>query len=455
MTPLVGVTVAFFRLWYERTVSTSRDDEGFLRLSGVRLADIAEDPRFGTPAYVYDLDGMDREARELSAAFEGHPHLVAYAVKANSAAPILRSFARAGLGADVVSGGEVLFALGAGVSPDGIVMSGVAKTDDEIDIALASGPKGILAIQVESAEEVARVEARARAVGHVARVSLRINPGLDPSEIDTHANIATGHDEAKFGVPLPRVAEALARIEASPSLSLSGLTCHVGSQFVSTDAYEAGARVLFALARDTLARGIAFDYVDTGGGFGIDYGSGCPVRPADFVKRARALAKEHGVDHLRHLVEPGRSLVGAHGVLLTRVLQRKSDRDPSAARSDAPERRWLMIDAGMNDLMRPALYQSNHRAVPLGPTQEPVEDVRVVGPVCESSDDFGLHPLPTQPFVHLALLDAGAYGFSMASRYNGRPLPAEVFLRQGRIVAATERAPASGWANERLALHET
>ena len=114
-----------------------------------------------------------------------------------------------------------------------------------------------------------------------------------------------------------------------------------------------------------------------------------------------------------------------------------------------------MIDAGMNDLMRPALYQSNHRAVPLGPTQEPVEDVRVVGPVCESSDDFGLHPLPTQPFVHLALLDAGAYGFSMASRYNGRPLPAEVFLRQGRIVAATERAPVSGWANERLALHET
>lgn len=448
--------MVFISLWYERTVSTLRDDEGFLTLRGVRLADIASNPRFGTPTYVYDLDGMDREAAELSAAFGGHPHLVAYAVKANSAGPIVRSFARSGLGADVVSGGELLFALGAGVSPDAIVMSGVAKTDEEIDLALGAGPQGILAIQVESAEEIARVEARARSLGRLARVSLRINPGLDPSEIDTHASIATGHDEAKFGVPLARVPEALARVGESKSLVLVGLTCHVGSQFVSTDAYEGGARVLFGLARDVLASGVALDYVDTGGGFGIDYGAGCPVRPADFVRRARGLAKDYGVAHLRHLVEPGRALVGAHGVLLSRVLQRKSDRAPtSTSEAAGRERRWLMIDAGMNDLMRPALYQSNHRVVSLGPvTAHDARDVRVVGPVCESSDDFGLHALPVDPIDHVALLDAGAYGFSMASRYNGRPLAAEVFVRDGRIVASSERAPLRAWADERLSVEE-
>lgn len=435
-------------------MSITRDDSGILRLGNVRLSDIANDPALGTPTYVYDLDAMDAEARALSAAFEGHPHLVCYAVKANSAAPIVRSFARAGLGADVVSAGELLFALGAGIVPDRIVMSGVAKTDEEIDLALGAGEKGILALQVESAEEVARVEARARTKGRVARVSLRINPGLDPSEIHTHANIATGHDEAKFGVPLPRVGEALARIHESASLALSGLTCHVGSQFTSTDAYEGGAKVLFSLAQSTLAKGIALDYVDTGGGFGIDYGAGCPVRPADFVAKARALAKEHRVDHLRHLVEPGRSLVGAHGVLLAAVLQHKSDLPAGAAKAGEPERRWLMIDAGMNDLMRPALYQSNHRVVPLEGGDGATAGVRVVGPVCESSDDFGLHTLPIAPFAHVALLDAGAYGYSMASRYNGRALAAEVFVRGGRIVARRERAPSFAWADERLAVTE-
>ena len=437
-------------------MSITRDDAGELRLGGLKLSEVATSPTYGTPTYVYDLDGMDREALELAAAFEGHPHLVCYAVKANSAAPIVRSFAKHGLGADVVSAGELLFALGAGVSADLVVMSGVAKTDEEIDLALGAGPRGILALQVESAEEVARVEARARALGRVARVSLRINPGLDPSEIHTHANIATGHDEAKFGVPLPRVPEALARIAESNSLTLSGLTCHVGSQFTTTDAYEGGAKVLFSLAKDALARGIALDYVDTGGGFGIDYGGGCAARPADFVRKARALAKVYGVDHLRHLVEPGRSLVGSHAVLLAKVLQTKSDRPANERVAGDPERRWLMIDAGMNDLMRPALYQSNHRVVPLSlpSSASATAGARVVGPVCESSDDFGLHTLPIEPFSHVALLDAGAYGYSMASRYNGRPLPAEVFVRGGRIVAAKERAPTRAWADERLSIAE-
>lgn len=439
--------------WYERAVSTTRNAAGQLVLGGLSLKDVANDPRFGTPTYVYDLDAMDAEADALRDAFAGHPHLVAYAVKANSAAPIVRSFAKRGLGADVVSGGELLLALGAGISPDAVVMSGVAKSDHEIDLALGAGERGILAVQIESAEEVARIEARAKALGRRARVSLRVNPGLDPGEIDTHANIATGHDEAKFGVPLPRFAEALDRVASSAHLSLEGLTCHVGSQFVSTDAYEGGAKVLFGLVREARAKGVSCNYVDTGGGFGIDYGKGCPVRPADFVRRVRALAEAAGVGDLRHVIEPGRSLVGAHGVLLSRVIQRKTD---AISGSSEPARHWLMVDAGMNDLMRPALYQAYHRVVPLElpPTSHGETDVRVVGPVCESSDDFGLHRVVDGDVAFVALLDAGAYGFSMASRYNGRPLPAEVFVRGGKIVAQRERAPVAAWADEMLAVRE-
>lgn len=435
-------------------MSTTRNAAGLLVLGGLSLKGIAEDPRFGTPTYVYDLDAMDAEADALGSAFDGHPHLVAYAVKANSAAPIVRSFAKRGLGADVVSGGELLLALGAGISADSVVMSGVAKSDEEIDLALGAGERGILAVQIESAEEISRVEARAKALGRRARVSLRVNPGLDPGEIDTHANIATGHDEAKFGVPLPRFGEALDRVAKSAHLSLEGLTCHVGSQFVSTDAYEGGAKVLFGLVREAREKGVSCNYVDTGGGFGIDYGKGCPVRPADFVRRVRALAEASGVGDLRHLVEPGRSLVGAHGVLLSRVIQRKTD--AVSGNRTGTARNWLLVDAGMNDLMRPALYQAFHRVVPLelSATNGEESDVRVVGPVCESSDDFGLHRVVDGEIAFVALLDAGAYGFSMASRYNGRPLPAEVFVRGGKIVACRERALAASWADEMLSLHE-
>lgn len=453
-------------------MSTTRDERGRLLLGGVPLEELARQPRVGTPAYVYDLDAMDAEARALTEAFDGAPHLVAYAVKANSAAPIVRSFARLGLGADVVSGGELLLALGAGIPADRVVMSGVAKSDEELDLALGAGDRGILAVQLESVEEIARVAARARALGRVARVSLRVNPGLDPDELATHANIATGHDEAKFGVPLARFGEALAAAAARPELELAGLSSHVGSQFVSTDAYERGAEVLFGLAREALARGARLRTLDTGGGFGIDYGAGCPVRPVDFVRRVRARARAHGLEHLTHVVEPGRSLVGAHGVLLASVLQRKTDAPEGGERGDggerdegAPEaRRWLMIDAGMNDLMRPALYQANHRVASLGAPDGPSRAVRVVGPVCESSDDFGFHALPARDLrpdaghagalAAVALLDAGAYGFSMASRYNGRPLAAEVFLRGGRVVALRERAPLAAWAEEALALRE-
>ncbi len=421
-------------------MSASRRPDGRLELGGVALMDLLEDASAGTPAYVYDLDAIAREASELHRAFEGAPHVVAYAVKANSAGLILRTLVEAGCGADVVSGAELLLALRCGVTPGHLVYSGVAKTDDELDLAVACE---IGALQVESVEEIPRIVARARAAGKMARLSLRINPGVDAEELDTHSYIATGHDDAKFGVPLSSVPDALNFVAASPHVRLAGIAAHVGSQFTTTDAYLASARAAFALTREIRER---FDltFVDCGGGFGIDYtGEGC-VRPAEFVRRTRALQAEMGLGSLALYCEPGRSLVGEHGVLLARVIQRK------IGGGDDGRRRWTMIDAGMNDLMRPALYQARHRIVPLDLPTGTSSSYRVVGPVCESSDDFGVHELPDGGLAGVAILDAGAYGYSMASRYNGRALPAEIFVQGGSVKAVRPRKSMEDWVSDRL-----
>lgn len=392
----------------------------------------------GTPTYVYDLDAMAREARDLHAAFEAAPHLVAYAVKANTAGGVVRALAAEGCGADVVSGAELRVVLACGIAPDKIVYSGVAKRDDEIDAAIACD---IGALQIESMEEIDRVEARARAAGRRARVSVRVNPSVDVGRA-THAHIATGHDEAKFGVPREDAARAVDRVEASPHLDLAGMTAHAGSQFTSVEPYVESARVLFAMVRAMRDGGRlrSIAYVDSGGGFGIDYGAGGAAKPADFVRAARAEQRAARLDDLALYVEPGRSLVAAHGVVVARVIQKKV----------AAHARWLMIDAGMNDLIRPALYQARHRIVSIDASASgPPVPWRVVGPVCESSDDFGEHALPSDPPALVAVLDAGAYGFTMASRYNGRQQPVEAFVRGGRVVARTERGSAQAWVDER------
>lgn len=410
-----------------------RDDAGELCLGGVRLSKLARDPAVGTPAYVYDLDAMGREAVELEVAFGGHPHLVCYAVKANTAGPVVRAFAARGLGADVVSGAELSVALACGVPAHRVVYSGVGKTQAELDLAIGTG---IGALHIESVEEIARVGARARALGRRARVSVRINPGLD--DIDTHAYVATGHDEAKFGVALDDVPRALEAIGGCPELDLVGLASHVGSQLTRTSEYVQSAGILFYVARRALERH-PLEFVDTGGGFGIDYGNGCPVRPADFVRRALDLLRAHGLDALALHIEPGRSLVGAHGVLLASVLQPK----------ESGAERWAMIDAGMNDLLRPALYGALHRIVELSGATGARAAWRVVGPVCESADDFGRHELPRPLPSHVAILDTGAYGYTMASRYNGRALPAEVFVSGGKAVAVQARKAPEDWAADR------
>jgi diaminopimelate decarboxylase len=409
-------------------------------MGGMRLRDVVA--RASTPTYAYDLDAIVREARELDAAFGAQRHLVCYAVKANSAAPIVRALGAEGFGADVVSAPELLVARGCGIEADSIVFSGVAKQDAEIDLAIGSGERGIEAISVESVEEIARIDARAKALGRMARVSIRINPGLEEEALDTHAHIATGHDEAKFGVPKEDLREALSAVTKARHVDLVGISSHIGSQLTDTRAYLDSARALFALAVE-IRKTHRLAFVDAGGGFGIDYGTGCPVRPADFV---RAVCKEmfaFGLGDLALYVEPGRALVAAHGVLLTRVIQRKV----------SGQRRWLMIDAGMNDLIRPALYQALHRIVPLDHDEGDKLRWRVVGPVCESSDDFGEHELPSRDGLDLcAILDAGAYGYTMASRYNGRSLPAEVFIANGAIASMSRRADWKEWVDDRLAI---
>lgn len=431
--------------------AVTRLPSGDLALGGLSLADLTRQAndfgdganvRAGTPTYVYDLDGMAAEARALEAAFEDAPHLVAYAVKANSAGPVVRTLAAEGCGADVVSGAELLLAIRCGVSIERIVYNGVAKRDDELDLAIGVGDRGIRAINVESVEEIPRIAARAAAQGRVARINVRVNPGVAAAELDTHSYIATGHDEAKFGVPLASLADAVTAIAAAKaSVRLVGVTAHAGSQLTSVDAYLASARSVFKAAK-ALREKFELELVDTGGGFGIDYGAGCPSRPADFVRAVRAVQREHGLDDLALYCEPGRALVGAHGVLLARIVQRKT-----AATN--PARRWLMIDAGMNDLMRPALYQARHRIVPVTLEEgTPLLPFRVVGPVCESSDDFGVHDLPDTDAGEVALLDAGAYGYSMASRYNGRPLPAEMFLRGGAVALLHPRKAITDWVDD-------
>jgi diaminopimelate decarboxylase len=431
-----------------------RDDAGRLTLGGADLEAIAR--AVGTPAYVYDLSGIEAEARALIAAFAGAPHLVAYAVKANSAGPVVRALAAVGCGADVVSGAELALALACGVSPEKILFSGIAKTDRELDAAVAAGERGIAAVQIESVEEILRVAARARAAGRRARVSLRLNPAVSLETLATHAHIATGHDEAKFGIEVVDLPVAFDLVAQHPELALVGLSTHVGSQLTTTAPYLDAAR----LAMQTAARlregrsqgtGPELAFVDTGGGFGVDYGDGCGAAPADFVRETRALQAASGLGDLALHVEPGRSLVAKHGVLVASVIQHKVS--PAAAGVRGARQRWLMIDAGMNDLIRPALYQARHRV-------EAVDAVaggeripwRVVGPVCESSDDFGAHALPVAPPARVALLDAGAYGYTMASRYNGRALPVEVFVRDGRVVASTERDVEGVWVDDRAQL---
>jgi len=402
-------------------------------IAGVDLAALAE--REGTPLYVYSAPAIRQRIRALREALHGLDAGICYAVKANGNGAVLSLLAEEGAGADIVSGGELQRALRAGIPAGRIVFSGVGKSAAEIDAALAAG---IARFNVESRAELELLQARAQVGGFTARASVRINPDVDAN---THAKISTGKAENKFGVS---VAEARNWFDAKtqwPDVRLDGLHMHIGSQLLSLDPVREALQRMAAFWKELEAAGHAIASIDVGGGLGVRYREGEQAPDAhDYVALIRkALAGFKG----RILVEPGRWLVAEAGLLLTRILLEK--------RGDA--RRFLVLDAAMNDLLRPSLYEAWHDIIRVGGGREHVE-YDIVGPVCETGDTFAVgRELPRCEAGDLvAILGAGAYGASMASTYNSRPLAAEVLVDDGRYALIRKRQTFDAMiADERLA----
>jgi len=367
----------------------------------------------GTPVYVYsraDLLGRARTFLEATRAAAGDGTLICYAVKANANPTLLRLLREAGLGADVTSGGELFLARHVGVEPQRIIYSGVGKQAEEIEAALAAG---IRAIHIESEMELDTVAAVAARLGRVAPVGVRVNPNISAA---THPYISTGLHSHKFGVPHERAVAILRAAAADPWLRPVGLAAHIGSQITELDPFAQAARFLVALADGLADEGIRLEYLDCGGGLGIDYQGGAPGL-ADWVHVIGPIVRAAGYELV---IEPGRSIAGRAGALLTRVVYTKQQGD----------KRFVITDAGMTDLIRPALYQAHHPILPVRARGGVEEVVDVVGPICETSDflarDRALPPLAAGDL--LAVLHAGAYGFAMSSNYNGHLRPAEVLV---------------------------
>jgi diaminopimelate decarboxylase len=397
--------------------------KGELCCEEVPLSELAEE--VGTPAYVYSEATLLRHARVFRSALRGLDALACFAVKSAPNLAILSLLAREGFGFDIVSGGELFRALQAGGDPRRIVFSGVGKRQDEMAAALEAG---ILMFNCESEEELeqlSRVAARKKAT---ASVALRVNPAVDAR---THPYIATALSTSKFGVPAARVRKAYRLAASLPGLRVTGVACHIGSQIQSVKPFVAAAGKMRALLEQLREDGHDIQRLDMGGGLGVPYGDG--PEPASPQEYGEALVRALRGLKIQVLLEPGRLLVANAGVLLSRVLLRKQGHGA---------RRFVVIDAGMNDLMRPALYGAHHDVEPVGKPRRGAELVDVVGPVCESADVMArrrrLPPLQAGDLV--VLRTAGAYGMSMASQYNARPRPAEVLVsgRSWRVIRSRE-----------------
>lgn len=384
--------------------------QGTLYCEDVPLAELVES--YGTPLYVYSHATLERHFRVFDGAFDGLPHLTCYAVKANSNLALLSLIAGWGGGMDVVSGGELYRALAAGVDPQKIVYAGVGKTETEIEEALRGG---ILMFNIESAEEMERIDSVAGRLGQKAPVALRVNPAIDPG---THKYVATGLRESKFGIESERVLQSYRSAMQLPNLEVKGIHTHIGSQITQTGPFREAVEKLADLVAQVRAIGAELQLVDIGGGLGITYHDEEPPEPEAF---ASELLPVLGELDATIVTEPGRVLMGNAGSLLTRVLYRK----------ESGGKKFVIVDAGMNDLMRPSLYGSHHGIRPLTEAREPGERADVVGPICESGDFLAKDRVlpPVQAGDVLAVGSAGAYGFSMASNYNSRPRPAEVLVR--------------------------
>ncbi len=377
----------------------------------------------GTPCYLYSHATLTRHFQAFDRAFSSIPHLVAFAMKANSNLAILRFMASQGSGADIVSGGELFRALQAGIPPDKIVFAGVGKSDEEIAYALESD---ILLFNVESSAELQALNDVARGKGKLARVALRVNPDIDPR---THSYISTGLKKSKFGIGADRVLEEFKKAATLPHIQVIGVHTHIGSQLTQVSPFVESLKKALVLIETLKAQGIPIRYLNIGGGLGITYSNETPPRPREFAEAVTPLLREA---HCEIIMEPGRVIVGNAGLLLTRVLYIK----------ETSAKKFAIVDAAMNDLLRPSLYQAHHDILPVRRVPNAPEEVLdVVGPVCESGDFLAQDR--TLPAVKagdlLAVMSAGAYGFTMASNYNSRPRAPEILVKGGESFVIRER----------------
>ena len=388
----------------------------------VPVSAIAE--RVGTPCYVYSRATLERHYRVFDEAFGDWPHHICFAVKANGNLAVLQVLERLGAGFDIVSGGELARVLAAGGRASDVVFSGVGKSSDEIAKALTAG---VRILSIESGEELERVNAVALSLGHKAPIGIRINPDVDPN---THPYIATGLRENKFGVPAADAPALYRKANAMAGIEVVGIGCHIGSQLTEVapfcDAVERVLDVVDILAQDD----IVLSHLDLGGGVGIRYSDETPPDPKDYVQAILAILKRRNCD-LAVTLEPGRAIAGNAGVLLSSVEYIKS----------GPEKDFVIVDAAMNDLLRPALYQAWHEVVRAdrGPDRKMLT-CDVVGPVCETGDFIARdRQLAVAPGDLVAVRSVGAYGFVMASNYNTRPRPAEVMVDGDQLHVVRER----------------
>ena len=397
---------------------------GVLHAEAVSLVELAD--AVGTPFYCYSTATLERHYRVFSEAFAGEKALICYAMKANSNQSVLRTLAKLGAGADVVSGGELKRALIAGIPPQRIVFSGVGKTETELQAALAAD---ILCINVESEPELELLSRLASAQGKTARISVRVNPDVDAG---SHAKISTGKSENKFGIPLTQARTVYARAAKLPGIRVTGVDVHIGSQITDLVPLEAAFRLLADFVQTLRGDGHTISHVDFGGGLGIPYHADREVPPvpsayAEMVKRVT-----HNLG-CTLLFEPGRLIVGNAGILVTRVIYVKQ----------GEAKKFVIIDAAMNDLIRPTLYEAHHDILPVRALPEGVPDITadVVGPVCESGDYLALGRNMPEPKAGdlLAIMTAGAYGAVQSGTYNTRALVPEVLVKDDQYAVVRPR----------------
>ncbi|MDY0040245.1 MAG: diaminopimelate decarboxylase [Desulforhabdus sp.] len=384
------------------------------------LAQLAQ--HVGTPCYVYSHATLMHHFKVFDEAFSDVPHLTCFAAKANSNIAILKLFGSLGGGVDIVSGGELFRARQAGIPADRICYSGVGKTPEEIDYALK---EDILLFNIESSQELAAINKRAGQVGRKARIALRVNPDVDPK---THPYISTGLKKNKFGIDIDGALKEYERAKSLDNIEIVGVDCHVGSQLTEITPFVDALQRLCLLIKRLKDLQIDIKYLDLGGGLGITYDQEAPPHPREY---AQAILQQLEDLPCTLIFEPGRVIVGNAGILITQVLYTKK----------TPSKNFVVVDAAMNDLIRPSLYGSYHHIQPLRKTNQESEIVDVVGPICESGDFLAKdRSLPTvQAGDYLAVMSAGAYGFTMSSNYNSRPRAAEILVKDDRFYVIRER----------------